>query len=277
MNQKINKIFILCCCFLLTACQLREDQQYLTFIEDETVEYNEKFNACSLVVSADGYDQDTFTYNDESIELPNGKTIMCNMENKKPSLDTVKYTFHYRNQEQIKRIKFIDTTPPKIELKKEYEVQVDNEYFDLQKLITVQDNYDDDIILSFNGSYDISKAGTYEIEIIAEDSNKNQSKAKTKIIVIDSDNSNSGSYSQNNNQEQSNNSNPYSDNTDSGSSGSASYPSEKKESKLFLLDEYSTFDKCLNACNEYISGSNAMCIPYPENEQIKTGYLAIFQ
>ena len=271
-------MFIICCCFLLTACQLREDQQYLTFIEDETVEYNDEFNACSLVISADGYNQDAFTYNDESIELPNGKTIMCNMENKKPILDTVKYTFHYRNQNQIKRIKFIDTTPPEIlNLKKEYEVQVNNEYFDLKKLITVEDNYDNDIILSFNGSYDITKEGVYEIEIIAEDSNKNQSKAKTKIIVIDSENNNSGSYYQNNNQEHSNNGNSYSDSKDEGSSGSASSPSVKKESKLFLLDEYSTFDKCLNACNEYISGSNAMCVPYPENEQIKTGYLAIFQ
>ena len=97
------------------------------------------------------------------------------------------------------------------------------------------------------------------------------------LIVVDSDNNNDGSYSQNNNQEQSNSGNSYSDNTDKGSSGSASYPTVKKESKLFLLDEYSTFDKCLNACNEYISGSNAMCIPYPESEQIKTGYLAIFQ
>lgn len=275
MKQKINKVFLIICCFLLTACQLREQQQYLTFIDAETIEYEKNFNACSLVDSADGYDKEAFIYSDEKIELPNGKTIMCNMENKKPKLDTVKYTFHYRNQDEIKRIKFVDTTPPKISnLKKEYEVQKGNEYFDLKNLIKVEDNYDTDIIVSFNGSYDIDKVGIYTIEVIAEDSNKNQTKATTQVIIkeeeVKEDYSNNSSISNNGHGDAGNSYSNESNITNSPSS-------TKKETKYFSIDEYSSFDQCLNACNSYISGSNAMCVPYPANEQIKKGYEAIFQ
>lgn len=268
-NKKLSVLFAWA--VLLAGCQLREQPQYLTFIKDTEIEYDKNFNFCSLVEEADGYGKDEFTFHENSIELPNGRTVMCNTDKKENSIGSMKIAFMYRNVEQMISIKFIDTTAPVFtDLKKEYVVQKDNEYFQLNQLIHATDNYDSTVPIYFNGAYDLHTVGEYPIEVIAEDSNKNSSKAATVVIVQD-------------NSDKVVSSSPESPATDEDEKDTvkntpgSSTGNMKKESKKFDIDDYEDFNACLAACNKYISGSNAICTPYPQEEQIKQGYIAIFQ
>lgn len=279
---------MICCCFLLAGCQLRERQHYLSFVPDEEIEYSDDFNSCSLIESADGYKKEQFeVVEEDKIKLPNGKTIMCNTEKKQPTLDTVKYTFSYRNQEEVKRIRFIDTMKPEFtSIKEEYIVQKDNEYFKLNSIIEVKDNYDKKLELFFNGKYDVSKTGTYEIEVVAEDSSKNRASEKVRVIVksslTDDEQKDSPSSS---NQASSSDGKVHNGSASSGSSNNSTTVPQapeqtpiqsSKSPKTFSIDDYSSFEECLNACNLYIIGSNGLCSPYQE-DGINKGYRATFQ
>ncbi|MEG0528305.1 MAG: hypothetical protein RR531_12395, partial [Longicatena sp.] len=70
-----------------------------------------------------------------------------------------------------------------------YEVEVDNEYFDLKQLYEVKDNYYElsELTVAANGSFDKTKTGKYEIEITAMDPSLNKSSKKIVVNVVDKD------------------------------------------------------------------------------------------
>lgn len=268
---------------------MRETETYITFDNEQVFEYSRDFDVCQLVEEVDGYTKESFVYDVGKILLPNEKMVMCNSSKKPLELDTFEYAFKYRGNEEYKKITFIDTTPPTFnKIKKEYVVEKGNEYFNLNNIISVSDNYTNDFELFFNGEYDINKVGKYPMEVVVFDSSFNKATYNFTIIIKDSvaeAEKNNNSSSGNNNSNGSSNgssgtpSNPSSGNSGSSGSGSSnnggSSSGSKKPPKTFSIDDYDSFDECLNVCNQYIKGNTGMCTPYKEGDIYK-GYKASF-
>lgn len=75
-----------------------------------------------------------------------------------------------------------DLSAPEILCDNEYSIMI-NEDFDIKKKLSVKDNLDEKPKVTINGNYDNSKAGTYEITIIAKDIAGNTSNKKVTLIV----------------------------------------------------------------------------------------------
>ena len=306
VNMRLkNKITIFICLLLilfLSGCQTRINKNSIIFIKDKKIEYSSKFKISDLILKVDEYERDDFNFNaDHSlITLPDNSTVKINNSNKKIKLGTIEFDFLYKNNIYKKRIELVDTTAPEILTEEQFEVELNNSYFDLKNQITCKDNYTkkNSIKIFFNGSYDLTKVGSYEIEIIAYDEKKNKSIKKIVVNVvdrkIDSD------YSQNNNNNSNDNSsNENKSNTNSSKKNNSNNSNDLNNSKQdipsdtnntnyipdtrsFKIEEYGTFDACLNACQQYINTclskgykGIAKALPIQENG-IYVGYQAVF-
>ena len=173
--------------FMISGCQVRENNHSITFIEDEIIEYSSDFKISDLIESIDSYKREDFKIaeDDSLITLPDGKTVAVNVTDKKIKLDTIKFDFRYMNKTFTKEILIQDTTAPQIVCEDIYEVELGNEYFVLENLITSNDNFTSkpEIEIYFNGFYDVNKAGDYDIQVIAYDQKKNKAEKAIKITV----------------------------------------------------------------------------------------------
>ena len=276
--------------FTISGCQLRESNHSITFIEDNTIEYSSDFKVTDLIESVDSYTKDDFKISDDDslITLPNGKTVSVNVTNKEIKLDTIRFDFRYMNENFSKEIIIQDTTAPQIECKNVYEVKLGNEYFLLENLISCSDNFtsNQEIEIFFNGSVDVNKAGDYNIQIIAYDQKKNKSEKTVKVTVkeevsviveVPSESSNNNNSNNNSNS----NANNTTQNSNSGSTSKAN-SNYTPSSKTFTIDTYSSFDECMQACQNYINEcmnkgyqGRATAEPIKENG-VYIGYKAVF-
>lgn len=291
--------------FVISGCQLRESKHSITFIEDKVIEYSSDFKVSDLIKTVDDYTRADFkiSEDDSLITLPNGKTVSVNVTDKKIKLDTIRFSFRYMNENYTKEILIQDTTAPQIECKDVYEVVLNNEYFVLENLITCKDNFTskEDIEIFFNGSYDVKKEGDYKIQILAYDQKKNKTEKTVKVtvkeeepIIIekpsenkdDSPSNNSGNNnSSNKDSDKKNNSNSGKNETQNNDSVSNTKPNSnyKPKSKTFTIDDYSSFDECMRACQEYINecmekGYQGKATAEPIKEDgIYIGYKAVFE
>lgn len=292
-------LFIL---FILSGCEVRENNHSITFIEDKKIEYSSDFKVTDLIVSVDNYTRNDFkiSEDDSLITLPDGKTVSVNVTNKQIKLDTIRFDFRYMNENFTKEIVIQDTTAPEIECKDVYEVKLGNEYFVLENLITCKDNFTSkqEIEIFFNGSVDVNKAGDYNIQIIAYDQKENKAEKTVKVTVkedapitveVPSENSNNNNNNNYNNSNNNNNQNYNSNSntnhaTQSSGSGTTSKPNSSytPESRTFTIDTYSSFDECMSACQSYINAcmnngyqGRATAEPIKENG-VYIGYRAVF-
>lgn len=284
-------IFLFSLLLLFSSCANRQDN-LLTFIDDETIEYTSDFKISSLLVKADGYTRDNFIINDEdtTIKLPNQKTVMVNYEDKSIKLGTVKLCFRYSNVNYYKTVIFQDTTPPSIDCKNKFEVALNNPYFDIKKEITLNDNCTpiSDIELYFNGKYDLSVAGEYTVHILAYDKERNKAEKEVSILVKDdkaptpleeSNTSNNNEQYPATDHHTSTNSSPQTPSKPSDSNQNNNYI---PNTRSFTIDEFDTFEECRAACNQYINecfnqgyiGHASAEILYRDDNII--GYQAIF-
>ena len=302
MKNKRNIIKIVCLIVIivfLAGCQVKEKKGNITFIKDEKIEYSHDFKISDLIEKVDGYTRKDFKINEDDsiIELPNGKTVAINTTNKKIELDTIKFTFRYVNQNFNKEVLIQDTTAPEIKCEDTYKVLIHNKYFQLEHLIQVEDNFtnEDDIEIYYNGSYDVDKAGTYDIEVIAYDKKKNKSIRKIKVIIEKEKNdqqvnANSGSNSGSSSNGGSSN--------NSGNGGSTNKPvappvietpsvppvsNYTPQQKEFTIDTFANFDECYTACQNYISqcmqqGYSGVATAEPiKRDGVYIGYRAVFR
>lgn len=300
-NKKIyTRFFLGLGCILITltisGCQVRESNHSITFIEDKVIEYSSDFKVSDLIETVDSYTRKDFkiSEDDSLITLPDGKTVSVNITDKKIKLDTIKFEFRYMNQNYTKEIVIQDKTAPQIECKDAYEVVLNNEYFVLENLISCSDNYtsNKEIEIYFNGTYDVNKAGDYKIQVIAYDQKKNKTEKTVKVTVKEEEpvivekppekntenpvnnftNGNSNNNKNNNNTIQNNN--PV----------NSSVPNNNymPESKTFTIDNYSSFDECMSACQNYINecmnkGYQGRATAEPiKKDGIYIGYKAVF-
>lgn len=301
--MKFKKIYILLFIFplILSGCKKKENKEEIIFIENENIEYSSDFKISSLVEKVENYDKNNFqiSKDDTIITLPNGEIIEVNTTGKEIKLDTIKFTFRYKNKNYIKEITVQDTEAPNIKAEDNYKVELDNKYFDIENIISCTDNYTNknDIEVFFNGNYDISKTGTYDVEIIAYDEKKNKALKNIKIIVeekekvevvtkvenpVSEENEKVQSSQQDNSVSSQNSSSESRNNNQVDSNTSVSNNNFIPESKIFHIDNYGTFDECLKACQSYISecmqkGYTGQATSQPiKNGDIYIGYQAIF-
>ncbi len=99
---------------------------------------------------------------------------------------TIKFLITDENDKEIRTQEFdievIDTTKPTINVDNPIEV-VENEYESIEELYSVLDNTIDEVQSEVRGDYDLSKAGEYDINIVATDKSGNKSQKETKLIV----------------------------------------------------------------------------------------------
>ena len=288
---------------MLCSCQRRADNNAIVFIDDYEIEISSDFRFSSLIKSVDGFGREDCTISDDdsTILLPNGSSVAVNTTNKKIELQTLKVVFRYNSRNYTKEIVLQDTTAPNITVEDTYTVAVGNQYFNLENLIKCSDNYTDEnnIEIYYNGSYDVEKAGTYTVEIIAYDEKKNKA-AKSVKIVVEEDKEEPQQEETSNNSSQYQNSAPQQSSSSSQSQRTEQQPSYQEspgeaskeeiqhipsftpEEKTFLIDNYESFDECLYACQSYINscikkGYSGIATAEPvKKDGIYIGYRAVF-
>lgn len=286
----IGVVFLVLLSLILCGCKFRESKNKIQFINDKEIEYNNTFKVSSLVNRVDEFVKSDFTYSedDTTITLPNGKTVMVNYKNKNIKLDTIEFAFRYEDKIYTKKVLIKDTTPPKIECRTSYDVQKGNEYFILENIIKCTDNYSKEhtIEIYFNGTYNINKKGKYVVEVIAYDEKKNKSTKGITINVVENevkedymkDNSSPSKNSQSSNNTNSNTNKGNSSKANTSKDNSSFLP----KSKDFTINTYDNFDICLQKCSMYIEDcikkgyrGNAKAEPIEENGTT-IGYRAVF-
>lgn len=294
----MKKIFILFIISLfLIGCQTRTNDK-ITFIDDDEIEYTSDFKVADLIIKVNDYDKDTFVFNDDYsiLTLPDNTTVKINSDNKTIELDTINFSFTYKSKKYYKKIKIKDTTPPEINCKTSYEVGLGNEYFDLSNLINCSDNYtkEEDIEIYFNGDYNLEKEGKYVVEVIAYDQKDNKATKEITVDVKDSDVPEDYSDTQTEKTDKSEKIASKKKEKKSNASAENKSKQENKQenkneksnyipsSKTFRIEDYGTFDACLNACQNYIDscmakGYQGVAKAQPVQENgIYVGYTAIF-
>lgn len=182
----------------------------------------------------------------------------------KGNADEKEETPHQYSPSLIATVK--DLTAPKINCKDRYEIII-GETFDLKKEVKVTDNTDKSPTLTVSGKLNLSKAGTYTLELTAKDKDNNISHKKITIVVSEKK-STPKKDTQKNEEKQSSNSDKQ--NNQSQSNGIQSIPTEEKDDsrkqyenkqneeiivsaseKDFLFEDGKTFDDTYEECMSY--------------------------
>lgn len=164
----------------------------------------------------------------------------------------------------------VDTTSPAILFEKnEFEVEEGNTYFDIKKLITVEDNYDTKPIVTWTGDYDIKTPGSYQVEVKAKDASGNASKKKFKIHITEKE---IEVIEKETIIHQENNSNTSTIPNHSNTQTKPTNPSLPPKSFLFK-DGYD-MKTGFNTCQEYrdSAGASGKCSPLLDDSGIPYGY-----
>lgn len=301
MSVKKKLTIFICILFtlFLSGCQTRSKNYEVKFIDEEEIEYSTDFKPADLLIGVNKYKKEDFKFNNDYslLTLPDNSTVKINSSKKKIRLGTIKFDFLYKSKIYTKKILLKDTTAPEIVANNQYEVELNNSYFDLKNQISCKDNYTNSssIELFFNGNYDLTRVGSYKVEVIAYDAKKNKSVKEVIVDVVDRkvDNDYSQTNNDSNKSNSDNSSNENKSNTNDNKKNNSNISEQDKPSdtnitnyvpdtRLFKIEEYGTFDACLNACQQYINsclsrGYKGVGKAHPIQENgIYVGYQAIF-
>ena len=297
MSVKKKLTIFICILFtlFLSGCQTRSKNYEVKFIDEEEIEYSSDFKPADLLIGVNKYKKEDFKFNDDYslLTLPDNSTVKINNSKKKIKLGTIKFDFLYKSKIYTKKILLKDTTAPEIVANDQYEVELNNSYFDLKNQISCKDNYTNSssIELFFNGNYDLTRVGSYKVEVIAYDAKKNKSVREVTVNVVDRKVDNNYSQPDNNNSNNSTVENRTNSSDSKNSTNSSKtekpkydtgYTSYVPETKSFRIEKYGTFDACLNACQQYINtclakGYKGLGKAQPIQENgIYVGYQAVF-
>ncbi len=178
-----KKWFFITPLLFLFGCNL--NPTYSIKLTQDTYEYeNNTFDVCQFIESID--DIEIREFNREKNKIEQGDfSVHC------PTL-TIK---ELGKQEVIVQVNNIDipvhfvitdSIAPDIHIdKSEYQVEEGNEYFNLEKLITVTDKYDKFPAVGYSGEYDLQRLGEYVVTVSAKDKSGNSSSKDIKIVVTE--------------------------------------------------------------------------------------------
>lgn len=166
----------------LFGCSRQSYQPKIEFREDVVISQNARVDTCQYVERIDHSDIKEADIYDGEIHF-NNIVLSC------PVVDTstagpVKliYTWNDLTYELLAIIR--DTEAPIIEIDSKITIQV-GDHFDMLDHVKVSDTTtsDEDLTVSYSGTYDTTRAGEYDISIRAVDDAGNISMAMTTLIV----------------------------------------------------------------------------------------------
>ena len=259
-------LYCLACVFIFTSCSSKEER--IIFKDELVISYSEDINFAELIETIDGEAFDPSLVQDNVLELENGDTLICNMENINVSLGTYRIIYKLGKFNKAIEVTIVDDIAPVINVESEYIVEVENTYFNLSNLITVTDNYDRNLDIHFNGSYDLETVGDYDIEMFAVDSSGNETRENTVVRVVEKEvieieievpstqqNRPGTGTGTGNNGTGNGNGNGAGTGTGSGSQGTTPPPVNNyvPQDRTFLFSDYGDFDTTLAVCTAYIN------------------------
>ena len=183
--KKIQVMMIVAILLLLTGCFAKPAEDVIMLQQTE-VELNMLDTSCKLVESINKVLVTDEMISDGMIYLSNNEsdTVECaQLDIGRLGTQVAKFT--YKGKVHRFNIDVVDTTAPVIESENDkYEVEVDNPYFDIEKLYSVTDNNSEGLFVGLNGKVEISKPGTYLVEVVAKDASGNQSSMSITVTII---------------------------------------------------------------------------------------------
>lgn len=143
-------------------------------------------NGCEIIKMVNDFaiqPEDIFGYH---IRLPDKTQVDCSEIKQETGKQVI--TYKYLDKQKQFTITVIDAVKPVIQTKDDkniFEVEVNNEFFDLKQLFSVQDNYSNEkeISVTTEGNYDLKKPGNYSIKIRAIDASGNQDEKVIELVV----------------------------------------------------------------------------------------------
>lgn len=183
--KKSNIFLFFFFCLILLGCDTNFNQNYELKYSKQIEYSNNTIDPCELITSIDTIKIKDVDRRKNHIDLKQ-YDISCSDHiikdiGKQETIITINGFDTYIDFEVV------DTTAPKIKIKKNLEVEQDNPYFDIKKLVDVVDNYDLNPVIGFSGKYDLSVPGTYKVKINAKDTAGNKSSLNVEINVKDKD------------------------------------------------------------------------------------------
>lgn len=190
MKKFVRMGIILLCCVCLMACTSKK----LAMKEDVfKVELGKQVSTKASVYLRQDIDEEVLDNTHITFEKSDSYTVDSKGKVLKPIegefLPVGKYeaTASYEDEMKAITVEVKDTTAPKfVDFKKEIIIEANAEGVDLAKYFKVEDLSESKIVIN-KGKTDLSKAGTYEINITAIDDYKNASTKKATIKVVTMD------------------------------------------------------------------------------------------
>ncbi|MBQ1813075.1 MAG: D-alanyl-D-alanine carboxypeptidase family protein [Bacilli bacterium] len=168
----MKKVILIIMLLFVTGCN-KEVKKEVTYKEKITIKIGEEVPSLEDYITSDYCESCTIEWT--NIELEDNKVYVAN---------TYEGILKIGNKDVSVNLEVIDDEAPSINNIKDITITAGDKV-DLLKDITATDNSKDEIDLSISEDsvYDLNKAGTYNIEVIAKDSSDNSAKETFKLIV----------------------------------------------------------------------------------------------
>ena len=205
-------LITLFCLFIFTGC-IKNDTVKIE-LTGTTVEVNSIKDSCScyLVKSVNGNPVKAEHIFQEANKIVIDKVEVNCGDFDNSRLGTMTITFSNKGKNYSMNIEVVDTIAPIILIDEDvYDVEEGNEYFNINNLFTVQDNYDNNVLVGITGHVDLNTIGTYQVLLAAKDSSGNTTEKSIIVNVVEKEkeivtvggsgggNNNSGNNNNNNN------------------------------------------------------------------------------
>jgi lysozyme len=132
------------------------------------------------------YDEKIKLY--DLIKISNGKLITQNNDINTDNLGIQKIMVKYKDSnnktyQQEFNLEVKDTTPPLLLNRTSYTIKVGTTNLDLVSKMICGDNYDDSLVCTVEGSYDVNTTGEYHLSFLATDSSGNKTNSPFTLYV----------------------------------------------------------------------------------------------
>lgn len=180
--MKLRKMFIgVIATLVLVGCN--KAQELSVDLKEESIEVNSFATTCAIVKSVNGFEIDSIDEESHTM-VANSELINCSkVDSSKLGETMVEYS--KGDTKTYKIFTIVDRIAPTISAEESVIVEEGNNFFNLEALILVSDNFDENPSIEYEGNIDINKTGKYKVKVIAKDSSKNQAEAFVTVEVIE--------------------------------------------------------------------------------------------
>lgn len=154
--------------------------------ENIDLEVNKSYDSCKWIEKVDGIEISQDMIGNGFIKVSDDLTIICNSVFVPEAIGENKVKYIIDDSDFTMTLIAKDKTPPSIIMDDVYEVQTGNDYFDIEKIAKISDNYDDlkDLKIRYDSDYKKDEEGEYRLSVEVTDKSGNTSKKEATIKVI---------------------------------------------------------------------------------------------